>query len=74
MLFINYIIKLNLRNTKIRTHNLFQNNSSVQFSYTMLNIRKVSLRKVQEIKLTKNKDHCRASWQYLAGRIYPAGR
>jgi hypothetical protein len=39
-----------------------------------MNIQKADLRKLQEIELTKIKDHCQASWQHLAGWMWPAGR
>jgi hypothetical protein len=50
---------LNLMETKARRRDLFQNNSTMQFNYTVMNIRKENLRKLQEIELTKNKDVAR---------------
>jgi hypothetical protein len=32
------------------------------------------MRKQEENELPKNKDHCRASRQHLADRMWPAGR
>jgi hypothetical protein len=66
---LHYIIRvLNLLGTKASTHDLFQSSSSIQFSYTLMNIQKENLRKLQEIELTKTKDHCRSSRQHLAVR------
>jgi hypothetical protein len=39
-----------------------------------MNIRKANMRKLQDNKLTKNKDHCLASQQHLAGQMWPVGR
>jgi hypothetical protein len=58
-----------LRDTKASRHDLFQNNSTIQLIYTVINTRKENLRKLQEIDLTKNKYHFRAIQQHLAGRI-----
>jgi hypothetical protein len=44
----------------------------MQFSYTVMNIQKINLKKQQEIELVKNKHHCRASRQHLAVRMWPA--
>jgi hypothetical protein len=38
-----------------------------------MSIRKASLRKLQEIELTKNKDDCQARRQHFAVRMWPAG-
>jgi hypothetical protein len=46
---------LSLRDTKTSRHNLFQNNLSVQFSYTLMNIQKTNVRKLQEIELPRTK-------------------
>jgi hypothetical protein len=40
---------LNLRDIKARRHDLFQNNSTIQFSYTLMNIREASLSKLHEL-------------------------
>jgi hypothetical protein len=75
MLFNHYSIKyvLNLRNIKASRHDLFQNNSTTELNYTLMSVREVRLRKLQETELTNNKDHCQASRQHLAGRMWPAG-
>jgi hypothetical protein len=46
----------------------------MQFSYTVMNIRKTNLRKLQEIELMKDKDQYRASRQDFTGQMWPAGR
>jgi hypothetical protein len=46
----------NLYVTKASRHNLFQNNSTMQFNYTLMNIQKTNLRKLQDTELTKNND------------------
>jgi hypothetical protein len=69
--FVTYSLRykiLNLRDTKASRHDMFQNNSTTPFSYTPMNVRKANLSITQEIELTKNTDHCRASWEHPAGR------
>jgi hypothetical protein len=63
---------LKLYDPEASRYDLFQNNSTPQFSYTVMNIRKPNLTKLWKIGLPKNKDHCQASLQHL-GQMWPTG-
>jgi hypothetical protein len=71
---------LKLYDPKASRYDLFQNNSTPQFSYSVMNIRKpnlmklwkIGLPKLWKIGLPKNKDHCQASLQHL-GQMWPTG-
>jgi hypothetical protein len=62
---------LNFSDIKASRQNLFQNNSAIEFNYTLMDIRMANLRKPEKIELNNNKHHFRVSRQQVVGPMCP---